>query len=66
MRRYGLPEPYETLKELTRGRPINPGLIKEIVSSLPLDDPVKSALSKLSPASYLGLAERLTRTYARG
>jgi adenylosuccinate lyase len=66
MRRYGLPEPYETLKELTRGRPINPGLIKEIVSSLPLDGPVKSALSKLSPASYLGLAERLTRTYARG
>jgi adenylosuccinate lyase len=65
MRRYGLPEPYETLKELTRGRAINPDLIKEIISSLPLDASVKSALSKLSPASYVGLAERLTRTYTR-
>jgi len=66
MRRYGLPQPYETLKELTRGRPVNPDLIREIISSLPLDAPVKSLLDRISPASYLGLAERLTRTYARG
>jgi adenylosuccinate lyase len=66
MRRHGLPQPYETLKELTRGRPINPDLIKEFIGALPLDACARSALAKLSPASYVGMAERLTRLYARG
>jgi len=66
MRRHGLPQPYETLKELTRGRPINPALIEEFIGSLPLDATARSALSKLSPMSYVGVAERLTRLYARG
>ena len=38
MRRHGLPKPYETLKELTRGRRIDRRVIEEFIATLPLDD----------------------------
>ena len=59
MRRYGLPNPYETLKELTRGRVISPQVIAEFVAGLPLPDPVKERLRRLTPQTYVGLAAEL-------
>jgi adenylosuccinate lyase len=59
MRRYGLPNPYETLKELTRGRVISPHAIEEFVAQLPLSDMVKERLRRLTPQDYVGLAAEL-------
>jgi adenylosuccinate lyase len=62
MRRYGVPEPYERLKELTRGRR---GITREslaaFVDDLAIPDEAKAALRKLTPATYVGLAEALAR-----
>lgn len=59
MRRYGLPNPYEALKELTRGRVISPQVIEEFVAQLPLNDKVKERLRRLTPQDYVGLAAEL-------
>ena len=59
MRRYGLPNPYETLKELTRGRVISRQVIDEFVAQLPLNDEVKERLRRLTPQNYVGLAAEL-------
>ncbi|HYL60914.1 MAG TPA: adenylosuccinate lyase [Candidatus Acidoferrales bacterium] len=64
MRRHHLPRPYETLKELTRGRRIDRKVIDEFVASLPLDGAAKRALSQLSPRNYVGLAARLVERFA--
>jgi adenylosuccinate lyase len=64
MRRYGMPRPYETLKELTRGRRIDQQVIAEFIASLPLDDSAKAALAKLSPRNYVGLAAELVERFA--
>jgi len=64
MRRHGLPRPYETLKELTRGRRIDRAAIAEFVASLPLDRKAKAALERLSPRSYVGLATELVERFA--
>jgi adenylosuccinate lyase len=64
MRRHGLPHPYETLKELTRGRTVNRRLIEEFMKSLPLKDGAKHALRSLEPSRYLGLAAELVERYA--
>jgi adenylosuccinate lyase len=64
MRRYGLPRPYETLKELTRGRRVDRRVIQEFIESLPLKDGARDALKKLSPRSYAGLAAELVERYA--
>jgi adenylosuccinate lyase len=59
MRRYGLPHPYETLKELTRGRVITRQVIEEFVAQLPLNEEAKERLRRLTPQNYLGLAAEL-------
>ncbi|HUO03796.1 MAG TPA: adenylosuccinate lyase [Candidatus Binataceae bacterium] len=64
MRRRGIPRPYETLKELTRGRRIDRRVIGEFVAKLPLDASSKAALNRLSPQSYTGLAARLVERFA--
>ncbi len=66
MRERGLPHPYETLKELTRGRPVDKALIEEFIATLPLDDAARAALRALSPRGYVGLAEELVERYAPG
>jgi adenylosuccinate lyase len=62
MRRHGLPEPYERLKALTRGRS---GITREdfarFIDALALPAEAKSALRALTPASYVGIAEALAR-----
>lgn len=66
MRRYGLPRPYEALKELTRGRPITREVIAEFIAALPLDESAKSALRRLTPRTYVGLAAELVERFAPG
>lgn len=57
MRRYGIENPYEKLKELTRGQTINEQSIKAFVNDLDLPAAVKQQLLALTPATYLGNAE---------
>ena len=61
MRRYGLPEPYEQLKALTRGQGITREALQEFVGNLDLPDDAKQRLLTLTPARYTGLAESLAR-----
>ena len=61
MRRYGLPNPYEQLKALTRGHGINEVAMREFINSLDLPGDAKARLIALTPASYVGLAEKLAR-----
>jgi adenylosuccinate lyase len=64
MRRHGLPRPYETLKELTRGRRIDRRVIDEFIASLPLDEGARQRLRELNPRSYVGLAAKLVERFA--
>ncbi len=59
MRRYGLPDPYGRLKELTRGRVISRQTIEEFVAQLPLNEEAKDRLRSLTPENYVGLAAEL-------
>ncbi len=59
MRRYGLPEPYEQLKALTRGHGITREALREFVEKLDLPVDAKQRLLALTPARYIGRAESL-------
>ena len=59
MRRYGVPEPYEKLKELTRGRDVNADTIQSFLQQLELPDAARQELLALTPRLYTGQAERL-------
>ncbi len=61
MRRYGLPEPYEQLKALTRGRAISRDSLRAFIQQLALPDDAKTRLLALAPATYTGLAADLAR-----
>jgi adenylosuccinate lyase len=61
MRRHGLPEPYEQLKALTRGKGITRDTLRVFIESLDLPDPDKQRLLELTPATYAGLAAELAR-----
>jgi adenylosuccinate lyase len=61
MRRYGVAEPYEKLKELTRGRRISAVALAEFVDGLEIPAAAKQELRALTPATYLGAAVQLAR-----
>lgn len=61
MRRYGLPEPYERLKALTRGARIDAAAMQAFVLTLELPEDAKARLLALTPAGYIGLASVLAR-----
>ena len=61
MRRYGIAEPYEKLKALTRGQAVTEELLREFISSLEIPDEAKNRLREMTPASYTGLASSLAR-----
>jgi adenylosuccinate lyase len=56
MRRYGLPEPYEQLKALTRGRGIEADVMRRFIEGLALPAEARARLLQLTPARYIGLA----------
>ena len=65
MRRYGIAEPYEKLKALTRGQAITQETLQTFVSTLELPDDVKQELMQLTPSGYVGLAESLTQSWGK-
>ena len=56
MRRYGIAEPYEKLKALTRGQTMDRTTITHFIDGLDLPEDAKQALKALSPATYIGNA----------
>jgi adenylosuccinate lyase len=56
MRRYAVPEPYEKLKALTRGKGITEEALSEFVSRLDIPDEAKQELLSLTPRKYIGNA----------
>ncbi|MBS0449119.1 MAG: adenylosuccinate lyase [Proteobacteria bacterium] len=61
MRRYQLPEPYERLKVLTRGKAITREAIAAFIDGLELPEAEKARLKAMTPASYTGQAAALAR-----
>lgn len=61
MRRYGLSQPYERLKSLTRGHRVTKELLYEFIAELELPDGVKERLYALTPDNYLGYANDLAK-----
>ena len=61
MRRYGVPEPYEKLKALTRGQAVTPELLHRFIQTLEIPDDAKTRLLALTPAGYTGLAAELAK-----
>ncbi len=66
MRKAGLPNPYERLKDLTRGERVNAKKLREFVGGLELPEADKTRLAALTPGSYVGLAEKLAREELTG
>ncbi|CAN5128447.1 adenylosuccinate lyase [soil metagenome] len=61
MRRYGVENPYEQLKELTRGKRIDAESLRAFVDALSIPEAARAELRSLTPASYIGKAEELAR-----
>lgn len=55
----GMADPYERLKELTRGKRVTAEGMREFISGLGMPEEVEARLLALTPATYTGLAARL-------
>ena len=62
MRKYAIEQPYEKLKELTRGKRITQADLHLFIDKLELPLEVKSQLKQLTPANYIGAAIQITDT----
>jgi len=65
MRRYGLPNPYERLKALTRGKAITAEAIAAFIETLELPEAEKQRLHALTPGNYIGKAVDLATRIGR-
>ncbi|MDO8438714.1 MAG: adenylosuccinate lyase [Telluria sp.] len=61
MRRYGIENPYEQLKELTRGKGISKDALREFVGTLAIPQDAKDLLLAMTPSNYVGIAAKLAR-----
>jgi adenylosuccinate lyase len=61
MRRYGLPEPYEQLKALTRGKGIARESLQQFIGGLAIPEAERQRLLVLSPWTYIGKAAELAK-----
>ena len=61
MRKHGIEEPYEKLKSLTRGKSLNAQSIESMLQSLDLPPEVNDAIRAITPANYIGEAEKLVK-----
>jgi len=59
MRRYGIANPYEQLKELTRGKGITRDALREFIETLAVPQEAKELMLAMTPANYTGLAAKL-------
>ncbi len=62
MRRYGIEEPYEKLKALTRGNVMDQSTIQSFIDSLDMPEQAKADLKALTPANYIGSAEQQAKS----
>ena len=62
MRRYGVDEPYEKLKALTRGKRVDAESLNQFIQALDIDEDAKMAMLALTPANYIGQAEQLAKS----
>lgn len=64
MRRYGIPEPYEKLKALTRGnQQVDAKQLRAFISGLDIPEEAKTALQSLTPGTYVGNAANQAKGY---
>ncbi|MDY0013568.1 MAG: adenylosuccinate lyase [Rhodocyclaceae bacterium] len=61
MRRYGVENPYEQLKALTRGKGITKEALLAFIATLAIPEAEKARLAAMTPASYVGLAADLAK-----
>ena len=61
MRRYGIENPYEQLKELTRGKGISKDALRDFINGLAIPQQAKDHLLAMTPANYIGHAAELAR-----
>jgi len=61
MRRYGIENPYEKLKDLTRGRRVNESIMAVFIDNLDMPEEAKAQLRLLTPANYIGNAAEQAR-----
>ena len=61
MRRYGIPEPYEKLKALTRGQAVTKEILREFIKSQEIPEAEIERLLALTPETYIGLAAQQAR-----
>ena len=61
MRRYAVPNPYEQLKELTRGKGITKEALQEFIATLAIPEAEKTRLLTMTPGSYIGKAAELAK-----
>ncbi|GGC14412.1 adenylosuccinate lyase [Pseudoduganella buxea] len=62
MRRYGIENPYEQLKELTRGKGITKDALQEFIGKLAIPQEAKDLLLAMTPSNYTGIAAQLAKT----
>jgi adenylosuccinate lyase len=62
MRRYGVAEPYEKLKALTRGKGIDADSLREFIETLDIPAEAKQQLTSLTPERYIGNAVEQARS----
>ena len=61
MRRYGYENPYDTLKEYTRGKAISKESLQSLIAELKIPAEAKQYLMELTPATYIGKATQLVK-----
>ena len=61
MRRYALPNPYERLKELTRGKTITRESLQAFIETLELPEAEKARMRAMTPGNYIGKAVELAK-----
>ena len=61
MRRYGIENPYEQLKELTRGKGISKADLQVFIAKLAIPQEAKDLLLAMTPANYTGIASKLAK-----
>lgn len=59
MKRYGIEDAYEQLKDLTRGEKLTPAKLAQFIDRLDIPEHVRDRLKAFTPANYVGVATRL-------
>jgi len=61
LRKNLIPNGYELMKDLSRGKAINREDLKNLIDQLDITEDDKNVLNQLSPSSYIGLAKKLAK-----